>query len=151
MTLVRSWQVAVGADHGRAGFWILRPGVTHTGPSGPAPHRQVRSAIMPSHDRPASRDTAQRLLLRITPSPIASVPARRDPKVHSSDCRALQKANYSLLLGTARALLPPFGIMHGSSDVSVPPSIAEDFAEELQVCALLQYAESAVSRQSTVT
>lgn len=29
--------------------------------------------------------------------------------------------------------MPQFGILHGDSDVSVPPHIAEEFADELQV------------------
>ncbi len=45
VTHVPSWQVVNGADHGRAGFGILRPGITHAGPCRPTPHRQVRSAM----------------------------------------------------------------------------------------------------------
>lgn len=37
----------------------------------------------------------------------------------------------------ARALLPPFSILHGSNDKSVPLHIAEEFADELQAAGLL--------------
>lgn len=39
---------------------------------------------------------------------------------------------------SARALLPSFGILHGDSDMSVPPHIADAFAAELQAAGLLE-------------